>query len=414
MNEATGEEPRVTPLIDEHRKLGARFADFAGWEMPVWYAGASEEHAAVRKAAGLFDIGHMGVIEVAGAEAGAFLDVVTTGSMSGLKLGRCRYTFVLAHDGLPVDDIIVYRLGAERFLAVVNAANSARVWQWLSGLASGETALDASDPGSGRDFDMTLRDLTAAELGDERLCGMALQGPASANVLAEMIEPQAEFMKLPRLAVMEATLLGVPAIVSRTGYTGEAVGYEVFVAADEAPRVWREILTAGEAAGVQPAGLAARDSLRIEAGLPLFGHELAGPHEITPQGGGYARFVEMDRGFFVGRAALAEREEQRIFEIVRFELDSNRARAVRGDDIAGSRRGQMVGWVSSCAAVGDGQVGLAWVDRKVAREGGELLLYPARHLERSADLSDAAALMPGDQLPIYEAATVLPRFPQRS
>ncbi len=406
------EEARVTPLIDEHRQLGARFAEFAGWEMPLWYAGASEEHRAVREAAGVFDIGHMGVFEVSGPGAAAFLDVVTTGRISAVEISRCRYAFLLGHEGLPVDDIIVTRLARERFIAVVNAANAESAWRWLAGLGAGETPLDSGDPSSAREFDASLRNLTAPERGGDRLVGMALQGPASAAVLAALIEPTPDLLAMPRFSVIEATVLGTDALVSRTGYTGEAVGYEVFVGAEDAPRIWRAILAEGESAGVQPAGLAARDSLRIEAGLPLFGHELAGPHEITPQGAGYARFVEMDRGFFVGREALAERERARDCEIVRFRLDSDRARAVRGDDIVGSRRGQMVGWVTSCAPVGDTQFGMAWVDRRIAREGGELLIYPARHLKRAADLSDASALRRGDRLPMHEAATVLPRFPR--
>ncbi len=409
----TAGKPRVTALIEEHRKLGARFAEFAGWEMPLWYAGASDEHQAVREAAGLFDIGHMGLIEITGADGAAFLDVVSTGRISAIEVGQCRYTFLLGYDGLPVDDIIVCRLSDERFVAVVNAANAERDWQWLSGLATGDAPLDPEDPGSRCNCTVSLSELTAESLGADRLTGMALQGPAADDVLATLVASSAELSSLSRFVMTETMVLGAPALVSRTGYTGESIGYEIFVSAGEAVAVWRAILDEGAEAGVRPAGLAARDSLRIEAGLPLYGHELAGPHEITPQGAGYGRFVEMERGFFVGRDALIEREEARECEIVRFRLDNDRARAIRGEDIVGSRRGQMAGWVTSCAPVGDMQIGMAWVDRKLAREGTELLLYPARHMERAADLSDAAALERGDRLPIHEGATVLRRFPRQ-
>lgn len=408
------EKARVTALIEEHRKLGARFAEFAGWEMPLWYEGASDEHRAVREAAGLFDIGHMAVFEITGPDAAAFLDVVSTGRISAIEVGQCRYTFLLDCDGLPVDDIIVCRLGDERFVAVVNAANAERDWEWLSGLAAGDALLDPEDPGSRCNFTASLSDLTAENLGADRLTGMALQGPAADVVLAELADSPAEASSLRRFVMTETTVVGAPALVSRTGYTGESVGYEIFVPAGEAVAVWRAILAEGAEAGVRPAGLAARDSLRIEAGLPLYGHELAGPHEITPQGAGYARFVEMDREFFVGRDALIAREEERECEIVRFRLDNERARAIRGEDVVGSRRGQMAGWVTSCAPVGDTQIGMAWVDRKLAREGAELLLYPARHMERASDLTDAAALTRGDRLPIHEGATVLRRFPRKS
>ncbi len=402
----------TTALIDEHGRLGARMAQFAGWEMPLWYAGASQEHAAVREAAGLFDIGHMGVLEVAGEDAAGFLDAVSTARASRLEVGRCRYTFLLGHDGLPLDDVIICRMAPERFIAVVNAANAATVREWLTGLAEGRIPPrgGTTDPDSAREFALSLRDLTAHSLGDERLTGMALQGPVSAEVLGGLVEAQVALDAMPRFAITEATLLGARAIVSRTGYTGEAVGYELFVRAGDATRVWRAVLEAGEPLGVVPAGLAARDSLRIEAGLPLFGHELAGPHEITPLGAGYARFVELGKDFFVGREGLIAREAERRFEVVRFSLDDAGSRAIRADDPVGSRRGQMVGRVTSCALAGEVQLGMAWIDRKLAREGAELLLYPARHLERSADVSDVAALQPGDHLPLHEAATVLPRF----
>ncbi len=397
---------KATVLTDEHRALGARLAEFAGWEMPLWYAGASQEHTAVRQAAGLFDIGHMGVLEIAGEDAAEFLDDVTTARASQLEVGRCRYTFLLGHDGLPIDDVIICPMAPERFVMVVNASNADAAREWLSGLAQGRTPLGVHDPASAREFDLTLRELTAQALGDERLTGMALQGPDSRRLLAGLVEAPVALDAMSRFMMTEATMLGAPALLSRTGYTGEAIGFELFVPAGEAVRVWRALLEAG----ATPAGLAARDSLRIEAGLPLFGHELVGRHEITPFGAGYGRFLEADKPFFVGGEALLAREESRGFEVIRFSLNEPGARAIRADDPVGSGRGQMIGWVTSCALAGELQCGMAWIDRKLAREGSELLLYPARHLERAADTRDVAALKPGDHLPMHETATVLTRF----
>jgi len=391
---AVAGEPRQTPLIEEHKRLGARMIEFAGWEMPVWYSSVSEEHAAVRTAAGLFDIGHMGVLDIAGDGAEAFLEVVTTAEVAHIGSGRCRYTFVLDPTGLPIDDIIICRLTADRFLAVVNAANHGRVLAWLTGFDQRPEVRDLSDP----------------EAGADRLAGMALQGPVSAQVLAELGDGAGNFAAMRHFAFVEATVAGARALVSRTGYTGEAVGFELFAHPDHVPHLWRAILDAGTPLGVLPAGLGARDSTRIEAGLPLYGHELAGPHEITPPGAGYARFVALDKPDFVGRTGLIERERERHCEIVRFGLDHEGARAIRAEDPVASRRGEMVGWVTSCALAGERQIGMAWVDRRVAREGAELLVYPARQAERSVALSDVASLRLGDRLPLHESAIVLPRF----
>lgn len=400
----------VTPLIEEHRRLNARLGEFGGWQMPLWYAGASEEHAAVRAAAGLFDIGHMGITEITGPESQDFLGAVTTADVPSIEVGRCRYTFLLDPDGLPIDDDIIYRLSRSRFLLVVNAANAQKVHRWLDATVSGQKPLDPDDASSARQFDATLRDLAAPSAGGDRLAGIALQGPESAAALAELTETPELPEALARFELSRTTLLGAPAILSRTGYTGEPVGYEIFLPARNAPDLWRAILDLGEGRGVLPAGLAARDSLRIEAGLPLYGHELAGPHEITPPAAGYERFVDFGKDFFVGRDALLAREQGRLRQIVRFRLNRAAARAIRAGDPVGSRRGTMVGWVTSCALAVDVQFGMAWIEHSAADEDTELLVYPARHLERSAELTDIAALEPGDRLPMHESATVLPRF----
>lgn len=386
---------RRTSLFEEHRRLGGRMIEFAGWELPVWYTGVAAEHAAVRTAAGLFDIGHMGVLEITGSGAAGFLEYATTARASAIAVGRCHYTFVLDETGLPLDDIILYRMGAERFLAVVNAANAERVRGWLSGLLTAGAE---------------LRDLSGPEAGADQRRGIALQGPASARVLAEALG--AAGAAAPGLRWFELTeieLNGTSAVLSRTGYTGERVGFEILGHPDALPALWRRILEIGGPEGVLPAGLGARDSLRIEAGLPLFGHELAGRHEITPLGAGYARIVDLEHEF-VGREGLLAREAERRCEVVRFGLDDPGARAIRADDPVASKRGELAGWVTSCALAGERQVGMAWLDRRVGREGAKLLIYPARQAERAVSPADLSALALGDRMPVHETATVLPRF----
>lgn len=392
---STTDGPQRTALFEEHRRLGGRMIEFAGWELPVWYTSVSAEHAAVRAAAGLFDIGHMGVLEIAGPGAAGFLEYATTARASAIVVGRCHYSFVLDETGLPIDDIILYRTGEERFVAVVNAANHERVRSWLGGL-----------PMAGAQ----LRDRSGPEAGNDRRAGIALQGPASARVLAEALGSAGDAVgSLRWFELAEIDLDGSAALVSRTGYTGERVAFEVFAHPDIVPALWRRILEVGEPEGVLPAGLGARDSLRIEAGLPLFGHELAGRHEITPLGAGYGRFVEMDHEF-VGREGLLAREAERRCEVVRFGLDEAGARAIRADDPVASKRGELAGWVTSCAPAGERQIGMAWIDRRVGREGAELLIYPARQAERSVALADVGALALGDRMPVHEAARVLRRF----
>ncbi len=405
------EAPRDTPLIDEHRRLGAKLIEFAGWRLPVWYTSVAQEHAAVREAAGLFDVGHMGVLELSGEGVERFLDAVTTGWASRLERGHGRYTFLLDHDGLPIDDIIIFRLVDDRFLAVVNAANAERVTRWLRDLAGGREPLSEEEPERRALGAVEIRDLRSDDAGENQRMLLALQGPASAEVLCELAGGEAcPALDLKRFAITEAVLDGRPVMISRTGYTGEDVGFELFVHPEGAADLWCRILEVGGSRAVLPAGLAARDSLRVEVGLPLFGHELAGPHQITPMGAGYAPFVALDKPFFVGREGLLAREEKRDHRVARFCVDDEGARAIRGGDPIATARGEFAGWVTSCALVGSRQIGMAWVQQGAASEGAAVLIYPARQFERATDSRSAEELQPSDRLPIHVRATVLPRF----
>jgi aminomethyltransferase len=276
---------RATPLLAEHERLGATLTGFAGWRMPLRYGSETAEHQAVRQAAGLFDLSHMGEITVTGPEAAAALDYALTGQLSAVAPGRARYTMVCAEDGGVLDDLVVYRTGDEEYLVVANAANTSTVLAELRGRAAKFTA--------------QVTDRT------EEYALIALQGPEAVGILAPLTD--LDLGEVKYYAGYPGTVAGRPVFVARTGYTGED-GFELFTAAEDAEPVWTALASAGAPAGLVPAGLAARDTLRLEAGMPLYGNEL-GP-DMTPYEAGLGRVVKLDKpGGFVGGAALAERSK---------------------------------------------------------------------------------------------------------
>ncbi|MDT3400013.1 glycine cleavage system aminomethyltransferase GcvT [Streptomyces sp. B1866] len=272
--------PRRTPLDSVHRALGATMTDFAGWEMPLRYGSEREEHQAVRTAAGLFDLSHMGEITLTGPGAGAALDHALTGHLSALAVGRARYTVICGDEGGILDDLIVYRLGEQEFMVVANAANAQVVLDELTARAGG--------------FDAAVRDDRDAR------ALIAVQGPRSARVLAALTDAGLDGLKY--YAGLPGTVAGRPALIARTGYTGED-GFELFTAPEDAEPLWRALTEAGAADGLVPCGLSCRDTLRLEAGMPLYGHELTAG--TTPFDAGLGRVVRFGKpGGFVGRAAL--------------------------------------------------------------------------------------------------------------
>jgi aminomethyltransferase len=273
-----------TPLADRHVALGARMVEFAGWSMPVQYAGIIEEHRAVRNRAGLFDLSHMGELFLEGPEAANALGYALVGEPAALKVGRAQYSMICFPDGGVLDDLIVYRLGEERFMVVANASNSAAVSDALAERIEGRKVI------------LDDRSLATALV--------AIQGPRSLGVLAPLTDvPIAD---LRYYAIGEGRVAGVPALVARTGYTGED-GFEVFVDVGAAGAVWDALMEGGRSAGVVPVGLGARDTLRLEAGMPLYGNEL-GP-DTTPYEAGLGRVVKLGKeGDFIGRAALEKAE----------------------------------------------------------------------------------------------------------
>jgi aminomethyltransferase len=283
ISSASGDQQRQTPLRAAHERLGATMTSFAGWRMPLRYASETAEHQAVRHAAGLFDLSHMGEISVTGPGAGTALDYALTGYLSAVPPGRARYTMICAADGGVLDDLVVYRQGEQEFLVIANAANTDVVHRQLRDRAAGH--------------DAKVTDAT----GDYAL--IAIQGPAAAGVLAGLTELDLGVMKY--YAGAFGNVAGQRSWVARTGYTGED-GFEVYARPEDAERVWTALLERGAPAGLVPAGLAARDTLRLEAGMPLYGNELG--QDLTPFEANLGRVVKFDKpGDFVGREALAAR-----------------------------------------------------------------------------------------------------------
>ena len=269
-----------SPLHALHVAAGASFTDFAGWQMPVRYGSETAEHRAVRTTAGLFDLTHMGEVELVGPGAGAALDHALVGRPSAIGVGRARYSMICAEDGGIIDDLVVYRLAEEHYLVVANASNVAVVAPELVARAEGH--------------DVTVTDTST----DWAL--IAVQGPASAEILAGLTELDVPSLKY--YAIDAGTVAGIDVLLARTGYTGED-GFEVFVPAGRGIELWDALATAGVGAGIVPVGLGARDTLRLEAGMPLYGNEL--DRSTDPYQAGLGRVVKLGKsGDFVGRAAL--------------------------------------------------------------------------------------------------------------
>jgi aminomethyltransferase len=342
---------------------------FAGWQMPLRYGSETAEHLAVRRAAGLFDLSHMGEITVTGPGAGAALDYALTGQPSAVPPGRARYMMICAEDGGVLDDLVVYRQGAQEFLVIANASNTATVFGALADRAAG--------------YEAAVVDATQ----DYAL--IAVQGPAAAGILAPLVKLDpagAELGAMKYYAGAFGTVAGREAWVARTGYTGED-GFELYVRPQDAEHVWTALTGQGAGAGLVPAGLAARDTLRLEAGMPLYGNEL-GP-DVTPFEAGLGRVVKFDKpGEFVGREALAAR------------ASAGPSRHLAGLTI-GSRRIARHGYPvladgQACGTVTSGApsptlgvpIAMAYLDRPAASLAGAVLFVGIRGEAVPAHLTD--------------------------
>ena len=311
--------PKRTVLFDLHQKLGARMTVFGGFEMPVSYSGIIEEHLAVRNSAGIFDLSHMGEFELSGPHALAMLERTFTNSAARLKVGQAQYTIMCTEDGGTIDDLIVYRLESERYMLCVNASNIDVDREWIVELNGGRATFE------------DVSDATAL---------IAVQGPVAVAILAALADfPIAD---VPRFGIAGGQVAGITCLAARTGYTGED-GFELFVDNDGARQLFEAILDIGAAANIKPVGLGARDTLRLEAGLPLYGHEL--DRDTSPLEAGLGIFVKLGRDF-VGSAALTAQRDQGLKKrLIGLQTDDGRMVARQGYRVF--RNGDDAGVVTS-------------------------------------------------------------------
>jgi aminomethyltransferase len=294
------EELLKTPLAERHEALGARMVPFAGWYMPVQYSGVMDEHRTVREAAGLFDLGHMGQVDVAGPDALAFLNYVASNDVSRLAPGEAQYSLLLYPDGGVIDDIIIYRRpSGEGFFVVINASNIEKDVEWLHTQRKNRSELDVN-----------------VENISDKTGMIAIQGPKAAEIVAEL--STVDLSDQPYFSCRETTVAGVECLAGRTGYTGED-GWEFYCDIERVVDVWDALLEAGAPHGLKPIGLGARDTLRLEARMPLYGQELSA--EINPLEAGLGWAVKLDKDDFIGRDALrAVKEAKPARRTVGFKL----------------------------------------------------------------------------------------------
>lgn len=280
------EQLKRTPLYERHRALGARLVEFGGWAMPVQYSGILEEHQAVRTRAGLFDVSHMGEFKVEGSGALAFLQYLVPNNVERLAIHQALYTQLCRPDGTTIDDLLIYRLAEQHYMLVVNAANIQRDLEWVQGQA------------------MHYQDVQVIDQSDTTAL-LALQGPAALAILQPLTETDLSQLRYYHCAA--GIVDGINCIISRTGYTGED-GFELYCAPVDVVKLWDDLLAAGKSAGLLPTGLGARDTLRLEAGLCLYGHEL--DDQTNPLEARLGWTVKLAKGSFIGREKLLQVKEQ--------------------------------------------------------------------------------------------------------
>jgi aminomethyltransferase len=308
-----------TPLNAIHRASGAKMVDFGGWDMPVEYKGLMEEHRAARERVGLFDVSHMGEIEIRGPQALALVQAVTVNDASKLKIGQAQYSALLYGHGGFVDDILVHKVADDSYFLCVNASNQDKDYEHIAA----HNSFDA-----------------IAENAGPKYAQLAIQGPLATGVLAQLTAT--DLAPIKRYHFVDGAVFGAPARIARTGYTGED-GWEIYVAPEAAERLWREILAAGAAVGIQPCGLGARNTLRMESAMPLYGHEIHA--SITPWEAGLNWIVKLDKGDFLGRKALVKQKERGIARtLTGFEM---KGRGIARDGYEIFSNGFGTGWVTS-------------------------------------------------------------------
>lgn len=407
-------ENKRTALYETHKKLGAKMIPFAGWEMPVWYTSVMEEHLATRKAAGLFDVSHMGVHQVEGPNACVFLDSLVGNDIENVDVGESAYTHLLTPDGDVIDDLIIYRRAPEKYLVVVNASNDDKDGAWMNAVKDGSVRIDNENPSVkayGRD--VILRNLRDPKAGKDMLVDIALQGPKSREILFALgadAEAKAEITALKRGQLCEAKVGDFDLVISRTGYTGEKMAFELFVHPKQSVKLWNELMKAGTPLGLKPCGLGARDSLRTEAGLPLYGHEMGGDMNLGVSDAGFGGFVKTYKPWFIGRNAFIKQVMEQSGIVVRFRFTEKAVRMAHHGDPIVDKKGRTIGKVTSCAVDSEGFLtGLAFIETKSAAEGTQIYIYQGAPKTLG---KMPAALNIGDKLTLPTLAVIISRFPK--
>lgn len=337
-----------TPLYEEHKKLGAKIVPFAGWEMPLSYSGVLEEHRATRSAVGLFDVSHMGRIDLTGPAAVELLDRVATSPVKKLSVGGMQYALACNEQGGILDDIMIYRFGEERYFVCANASNAEKIFQWLTKKAAGLSGVAVTD--------------RSADLAQ-----VAVQGPRSRELMKPITAADLDRLKLRHC--IETKLAGVPMLMSRSGYTGE-LGYELYLPADRAREVWETLVHKGSTYGLKPCGLGCRDTLRLEMGYPLYGNDM--DETTTPIEASLDFAVDLEKTDFIGREVMARQRETGISrKLIGFEL------VQRGVPRHGHRilsDGKEIGIVTSgnhSPSLNKG-IGMGYVQTTFAEPGGKI------------------------------------------
>ena len=309
-----------TPLYETHVKTGAKLVEFGGWEMPVQYTGIIDEHKACRNAAGIFDVSHMGEIDVKGPDALKFVNKLITNNVAVMQIKQCMYSPMCYENGGVVDDLLVYKMAEDHYYIVVNASNTDKDYEWFLQNA--------------QDMDVQVANISA------QTAQIAVQGPKAEAILQKLTDLDLSTIKYYWFDFGKVD--GVEAIVSRTGYTGED-GFELYVNPEQAARVWAKIADSGKPDGLVPVGLGARDTLRLEARLPLYGQEISA--EISPLEAGLGIFVKLDKDEFNGKAALAGQKAAGLTrKVVGFEMVG---RGIPRSHYTVKKDGREIGWVTS-------------------------------------------------------------------
>jgi aminomethyltransferase len=308
-----------TPLNAVHRRMGAKMVDFGGWDMPVQYASLVEEHHAVRRRVGLFDVSHMGEVEIRGPEAFRLVDYVTPNVIAGMKTGQAKYSALLYPHGGFVDDILVYKVADDHYFLCVNASNQEKDYHHIRAANRFNAEVD---------------------FAGDRYAQLAIPGPRAEATLQKLTP--VPLAPIRYYHFVDGEVAGAPARIARTGYTGEDV-FEIFIPPAEAPRIWEAVLEAGVEFGILPCGLGARNTLRLEAAMALYGHEIHA--SVDPFEAGLGRMIHFDKGDFIGRQALlARRERGPSRRLVGFEM---RGRGIGRDGYEVCADGLPAGWVTS-------------------------------------------------------------------